>query len=107
MTMPGTDNGDLCAKRHPEMTRDRAIDLLLEAYETRRPGGLAESREWAGRWVDVFVALGLLKLEEPKPPLHSVPCLCHESTGGNLSALVREDTLVETLRQIGYEVRKP
>jgi hypothetical protein len=47
------------------------------------------------------------KLSHEMPKTHDVPALCwsQSSVRGN-TALIREDTLVETLRMAGYEVTK-
>ena len=41
------------------MTRDEAIKKFAEGHNNYQTG-------WAERWVDMFVSLGMLKLDEPK-----------------------------------------
>lgn len=85
------------------MKRTQAEILVDDAVRARRSNGVA------GRASDLVAALeglGLLQIEEPEAPALRVPALSWSDTRGAISALIREDTLVETLRRAGYEVTK-
>lgn len=55
------------------MTRDEAVSAIHQAHHPEDFRGIADcetasNRRWAEKAVDGYVALGILKLEEPKTP---------------------------------------
>lgn len=92
------------------MTRDQAVAAIAQAYRLPVRVEMSDAKwdvQSASTMVEALEAVGLLKLEEPRPPSHHVPCLSYLTRGQEHLALCREDTLVETLRQAGYTVTKP
>lgn len=95
------------------MTRREAVALVDHAInEVHRNGAHGRTHDL----VAALAALGVLKLEQPQPlsQLHLVACngigiegVPLEWCGGpNSTALIREDTMIEALRSVGYEVTK-
>lgn len=77
------------------MTREQAMTLAAAAF---RPGSPVANQ------IDMLVALGLLKLEEPVvAPTHSIPC----DAAFNGAAVVKVDYMIAALRSLGYRVSKP
>lgn len=77
------------------MNREQAIKAVADKIGLSGP--------FTDNLVDAMAAVGVLKLEQPAPTVKwSIPCTEH-SMG---MATIREDTLFETLRMAGYEVRK-
>lgn len=85
------------------MTREQAIEAANKSIASSSSSSLLPEAI-----IRTLEAAGLLKFDEPLPKTHHVPALsyCQSSVSGN-SALIREDTLIETLRMAGYEVTKP
>jgi len=74
------------------MTRKEAIDAVLAQ-------GLQGGLGAAGKTVDILVALGVLKLEDPAPPMRTVEV---ELLGGN-TIVVSEAAVLKAVRSLGWE----
>ncbi len=74
------------------MTRDEAIAITNEKMS-------APDRSVSARWVDVFVALGVLKFDEPKTAADQL----YELMG---DASWRRENLFERMAECGLEIVK-
>lgn len=88
------------------MTRDQALTMAFAALEPATADDPLRVATRAGGIVAVLEALDLVKFEEPRPAVHHVPALSYAVKGVNVSAQVREDTMIEALRKAGFEVYK-
>lgn len=87
------------------MTREQAIAAARQALarEHGSDHGLDSFGHQAESMVDALEALGLIKFEElPVVKTYSVPALSFDLSGG--AAVIREDTMIETLRKAGYNI---
>lgn len=76
------------------MTRDEAIEIEMKSARSWEPFSqipAAVIREAAATTIDCYVALGMLKLEEPKSPMDKFYAITPRYFGGDVeSALVRD-----------------
>jgi hypothetical protein len=78
------------------MNREQAIKAVADKIGLSGP--------FTNNLVDAMVEVGVLKLDVP---CVSVPCVSSDGRkDGTGNAIVREDTMIETLRMAGYEVRE-
>lgn len=84
------------------MTRDEAVKVILSVYYPETDLISHEKLHWAEKSSDVLVALGLLKLDEPKPhkwtPLEAVK-ICRATYHEN-------EAFIEGLEAHGYKIVK-
>lgn len=86
------------------MTRDEAIDIVLIKYPAayRMHYSPLEQRAIAAAQIDTCVALGILKLDEPKPRPTAQDVFIESLTDSHWTA----GGIADRLRQLGMKVVK-